>query len=70
MDAVSQRNVYAATNRERHAVIAFFRADVDRLRACVQHDRAHFQVVACAYATGLGTVIGVFEPVAFGVQAG
>jgi len=70
VNAVRQRNVHAAANRECHAVIAFFRADVDRFRTCIQHHRAHFKVVACANATGLGTVVGIFEPVAFGIQAG
>ena len=70
VDAVGQGNVYATTDGERHAVIAFFRADVDGFGTRIQHYRAHFQVVACAHAAGLGAVIGVFKPVAFGIQAG
>ncbi|SAJ07221.1 Uncharacterised protein [Enterobacter cloacae] len=69
VNAVRQRNVNTAANRERHTVIAFFRANIDGFRASVQHHRTHFQVVACPNAAGLGAVIGVFQPVALRIQA-
>jgi simple sugar transport system permease protein len=64
-----QGHVHATADREGYAVIAFFRADVDCFRTCVQHHRAHFEVIACAHAAGLGAVIGIFQPVTFGVEA-
>ena len=69
MDAVGQGHVHPAAERKRDAVIAFFRPDVDGFRAGVEHHRAHFQVVTRAHAAGLATIIGILQPVAFGVQA-
>ena len=70
IDAVGYRDANTATDWECYAVIAFFRPDVDGFRAGIQHHRAHFEVIACTNATGLGTIIGVFEPVTFGIQTG
>ena len=69
MDAVGQGHVDAAADGEGHAVIAFFRAEVDGFRVGIEHHRAEFQVITRAYAACLGTVIGIFEPVAFHIQA-
>jgi hypothetical protein len=69
VELIDAAYVHATADREGYAVIAFFRADVDCFRTCVQHHRAHFEVIACAHAAGLGAVIGIFQPVTFGVEA-
>ena len=69
VDAVGQGHVHPAADRKRDAVIAFFRPEVDSFRASVEHNRTYFQIVTRANAAGLATIIGILQPVAFGVQA-